>query len=538
MTHHEKIPPIGKKSPESSTRAKRERLRRTCGGATTIGSGKVRKFMTPAASKMDSGLPLRFFLDTKSTFGIPQVQPLEETGAKSSKGWKMVRLGEITSASTQKGDPLAQPNVPYIGLEHIERDLGIINGQGTAAEVRSTKSIFRTGDLLYGKLRPYLNKVWIAQFDGMCSTDILVYPQTAIVANAFLKYRFMTSDFVSYASENSNGVNLPRVNAKVLACFPISLPPIDEQRRIVAEIEKQFTRLEAGVSALKRVQANLKRYRAAVLKAACSGQLVPTEAALARARGQRTEISRHLTPEFETGAELLERILIERRKNWSGRGKYKEPAAPDTANLPPLPKGWTWGNVGQLGEIKGGKRLPMGHHYSPVPTAFPYIRVADFDNYGVWQDDLKFLHEETQKEIQRYTISKNDVYISIAGSIGVVGVVPDNLDGANLTENAAKITSLAFVEQKYICFWLSSNTGRSFIADKTIATTQPKLALFRIEVIPIPLPPLAEQKRIVEEVERRLSVVEELEAVVSANLQRATRLRQSILQKAFKGKLA
>ncbi len=88
----------------------------------------------------------------------------------------------------------------------------------------------------------------------------------------------------------------------------------------MAEIEKQFTRLEAGVAALRRVQANLKRYRAAVLKAACEGRLVPTEAELAKAENRK----------FETGEELLARILTERRKNWQGRGKYKEPAAPET----------------------------------------------------------------------------------------------------------------------------------------------------------------------------------------------------------------
>ena len=112
------------------------------------------------------------------------------------------------------------------------------------------------------------------------------------------------------------------------------LPRLPEQRRIVAEIEKQFTRLEAGVAALRRVQANLKRYRAAVLKAACEGRLVPTEAELAKTGNRKTK--------FETGEDLLARILTERRKNWHGRGKYKEPAAPDTANLPKLPESWAW----------------------------------------------------------------------------------------------------------------------------------------------------------------------------------------------------
>src|SRR6185436_19651858 len=112
----------------------------------------------------------------------------------------------------------------------------------------------------------------------------------------------------------------------------ISLAPVEQRGQIVAEIEKQFTRLEAGVAGLRRAQANLKRYRAAVLKAACEGKLVPTEAELARQEGRT----------YETGAQLLERILIEHRQMWNRKGKYKEPVKPDASNLPPVPEGWAW----------------------------------------------------------------------------------------------------------------------------------------------------------------------------------------------------
>ena len=128
--------------------------------------------------------------------------------------------------------------------------------------------------------------------------------------------------------------------------IPLLVPPEDEQRQIVAEIEKQFTRLEAGVAALRRVQANLKRYRAAVLKAACEGRLVPTEAELAKAGNRK----------FETGEALLARILTERRQNWQGRGKYKEPAAPDTRSSPHCRKAGRGRTLTLWLNIKGGIR--------------------------------------------------------------------------------------------------------------------------------------------------------------------------------------
>ncbi len=134
----------------------------------------------------------------------------------------------------------------------------------------------------------------------------------------------------------AGGVGINHLSAAKFSQLLLPIAPPSEQRRIVAEIEKQCTRLEAGVAALLRVQVNLKRYRAAVLKAACEGRLVPTEAELAKTRKGKAD--------FETGEELLAGILTERRKNWNGRGKYKEPVAPDSADLGPLPVAWASGN--------------------------------------------------------------------------------------------------------------------------------------------------------------------------------------------------
>src|SRR5947199_3751064 len=122
-------------------------------------------------------------------------------------------------------------------------------------------------------------------------------------------------------------------------------PPLDEQQRIVAEIEKQFTRLDAGVASLKRVQLALKGHRASVLKAACEGSLVPTEAERARKQNRS----------YETGEELLRRILKERREKWNGKGKYKEPRTPQPLSTDSLPEGWTWASWDQVGLSQNGR---------------------------------------------------------------------------------------------------------------------------------------------------------------------------------------
>jgi len=344
---------------------------------------------------------------------------------------------------------------------------------------------------------------------------LITKPQPSIFASYLIRFRpKINPRYVAYfldspaywqaISENSIGIAIPNVNASKLKQIPIPVPPPSEQERIETKIEELFSQLDAGMAALKRVQAGLKRYKASVLKAAVEGKLVPQD------------------PSDEPAEEVLRRL-------------GKEPF--EGEDLSSLPKGWCWATIGDVGKIKGGKRLPAGHTYSTERTKHPYIRVVDFNELSIHTSDLKYLNPETQQIIKNYIINKEDVFISIAGSIGKVGVIPDNLDGANLTENAARITDLHIIQNKYLAFFFASPLGREQISDSTISTNQPKLALFRIEKIHLPLPPLNEQKRIMEDVELRFSLVNKIESVVTTTLARATSLRQAILKQAFEGKL-
>ena len=205
-------------------------------------------------------------------------------------------LGEIVKPRRAKVSPQEYPRLPFIGLEHVEAHTTRLLGSVPATAMRSTANHFQTGDVLYSRLRPYLNKVWRADREGLCSSEFIVLPPNDRVDSGFLCYRLNAHDFVSFANHLNTG-DRPRVDFEQISTFQTWMPKtISEQRQIVAEIEKQFTRLEAGVAALRRVQANLKRYRAAVLKAACEGRLVPTEAELAKTGKRKSK--------FETGEEL------------------------------------------------------------------------------------------------------------------------------------------------------------------------------------------------------------------------------------------
>jgi len=187
--------------------------------------------------------------------------------------------------------------------------------------------------------------------------------------------------------------------------------------------------------------------------------------------------------------------------------------------------------------VKGGKRLPKGAKFSDTETEYPYIRVVDFEDFSVDTLNLKYIPKETQQKISRYIISKDDVYISIAGTIGLVGTIPDNLSGVNLTENAAKIVfkDKRIIDKKYLVYYLASSYGKIEVDKRTNKVGQPKLALMRIETIKIPLPPLSEQKKIVAYLDTLREKVEKLKQLQQKQLEELTELNQSILAKAFKG---
>jgi type I restriction enzyme S subunit len=396
------------------------------------------------------------------------------------------------------------------------------------------KSILREGDVLLNLVGASIGRAAIAtaEVDGgnINQAVAVIRLVSKTITNQFAMLWLNSVD--GQKQIHAEKVDVARANFSLEDTRRLTLPfpSLAEQARIVAEIEKQFTRLDAGVAALRRVQANLKRYRAAVLKAACEGRLVPTEAELAKSGKRKVK--------FETGEELLARILKERRKNWRGRGEYREPAAAEIRNLPVVPDGWTWASLDQILSL-----LRNGISAKPdAESGLPILRISAVRPLSVNLAEVRFLKAKASEYLD-YTLTEGDLlftrYNGNPDFVGVCGVVPplssalvhpDKLIRCKVVGSGA---NPAFVS-------IMSNTGasRDYLAKRVRTTAgQAGISGGDLKGLPIPLAPIAEQTRIVAEVERRLSVVEELEAVVVANLQRAARLRQAILQKAFTGEL-
>ncbi len=397
-----------------------------------------------------------------------------------------------------------------------------------------------SGDLVFARTGATTGKSFLI---GECpeavfASYLIRVRVSADVDSHYLSAFFQSPDYWRQIEGGKRGIGQPNVNGTVLGEVQFPIAPLPEQRRIVAEIEQQFTRLEAGVAALRRVQANLKRYRAAVLKAACEGRLVPTEAELARS--QRS--TKNSQPAYETGEALLARILTERRQNWQGRGKYKEPSAPETANLLALPEGWTWASIDQLAaETMIGLDRGRAQQSDDPASGVPYIKMNNVTMDGrVVCDEMAYVPANGE-ESKKFAVKDGDILFNTRNSkelVGKVGIVRNAPDGTIYNNNLMRIRVPRGVVPEFLCLQMCSHEFRRRMELVKKATTN-VAAVYQKDLLPlaIALPPQAEQTRIVAEVERRLSVVEELESVVTANLQRATRLRQSILQKAFTGEL-
>ncbi len=384
-------------------------------------------------------------------------------------------------------------------------------------------------------------------------------PETACIGRGLGALRSkggIPSKYLLYAMRASEdrlraeatGTTFEAVSGEKLRAHQIPLAPLPEQDRIVAEIEKQFTRLDDAVAALRRVQANLKRYRASVLKAACEGRLVPSEAELSRKEGR----------DYEPGSELLKRILAERRTKWEAdqlrrmiaagkppkngewRKRYNEPVLADTADLPELRAGWAWTTLDILAQIVGG--VTKGQKRKPGETllAVPYLRVANVQRGMLDLSEIKTI-EATPQEIEELTLIPGDILFNEGGDRDKLGrgwiwegQVPQCIHQNHVFR--ARLVS-QHIHPKYVSWYANSFGQRYFFDEGKQTTNLASLNMTKLKGLPIPLPPWNEQIRIVEELEKQLTDLNALESEVQAAAQRAQILRQAVLKNAFSGKL-
>lgn len=459
----------------------------------------------------------------------------------SLKTWVTAEIGDIVAVSRPRSDPQEHPDMPFIGMDNVEAQTMRLLGTVPARTMKSNATHFFPGDVLYGRLRPYLNKVIAPGFEGLASAEFIpLTPEVGIFPD-FIRYRLNAADFVSFTSHLDEG-DRPRIDWDSIRRFKVLLPPSAEQQRIVEAIDSYLTRLDDAVANLERVQAKLKAYTASVLKAAVEGSLVPTEASLARAEKR----------DYEPANALLARILKERRRRWEeaefaklkAAGKtpkddkwkatYQGPMGPDARALPELPEGWCWTSLGQAFTVTLG--------------ATPSRAVPMYWNGGIpWvsSGEVSFCRiKDTKETITQAGLDASSTKLNPRGSVllGMIGEGKTRGQAAILdidacgNQNAAAIwVSQTEVPPDYVYHYLVGQYETT--RRRGSGNNQPALNKARVEAIPLPLPPLDEQTRIVERLERDESTIADSEATVERERKRIHRLRQAILKWAFEGKL-
>jgi type I restriction enzyme, S subunit len=442
------------------------------------------------------------------------------------EGWTVEPLGNLVSPSKEKIEPDQKPDAPYLSLEHVESKVMRIIGHGFGRDVKSTKTIFRTGDVLYGKLRPYLNKVCIPDFDGICSTDFLVFQRVPWIENRLLLWFLSRPEVVDIANHHSTGVELPRVNFQTLASLSFPLPPASEQKRIVAKIEELFVQVNAARARLAKVPLILKSFRQAVLAAACSGRL--------------TEDWREKHSNLEPASEFLERIAQDRRKERESPSERSRPQLniKVDSDLPELSGLWCWATINQVADVRGG--IQKQPKRTPKQNAYPYLRVA---NVLRGKLDLAEIHkmELFEGELETYRLQPNDLLVVEGnGSLSEIGrsaiwsgEIDDCVHQNHIIRVRARICSTAYLN----AYW-NSPIGTARIAELAVTTAGLyNLSTQKVSSMPVPLPPLEEQNEIVRRVEALFKLADSIEKRLQAATKRADKLIQAILAKAFRGEL-
>ena len=383
---------------------------------------------------------------------------------------------------------LVDVGIPFVNAGHLEQGRIDIERMSHISpqhfeSLRGGK--FRKGDILFC-LRGSLGKCAIVREDliGAIASSLVIVRASEKVNRDFLFYFLNSPIALAEMKIYDNGTAQPNLASKDLARFKIALPPIAEQIKIVEILEEQISRLDAALASVRSVRDKAVRFRRSLLHAAFTGAL--------------------------TGHD---------------------------SSLGTLPIDWTLLKIADFASVKGGKRLPKGTQWSDVETNHPYIRATDIKNGKINEDNLVYVPEKTWPAISRYIVATNDVIITIAGTIGSVAVVPETLNEANLTENAAKICHLQNVLPRFLLLYLMSPETQTVISGLSTSTTQAKLALFRIESIEVPTPSLSEQQKIVEIVDTQISILDQSLSLVDAVERRASALRRSLLHSAFTGEL-
>ncbi|MBU0712264.1 restriction endonuclease subunit S [bacterium] len=440
-------------------------------------------------------------------------------------GWVETTIGEIATNIITGNTPSKQEQanygnyIPFVKPPELNNNTIVTANDNLSEKGAKSARILPVNSTLVsciGNLgKVGINKVPIA-FNQQINA--IVFPEE--VDPHFGFYYCQSGSFRKRLEYLASATTIPIVNKSKFSTVTFCFPSTPEQQRIIAKIEELFTKLDAGIAALQKAKALLKQYRQSVLKAAVEGKLTEK---------WRTENAGRIEP----ASVLLERIQAERKQRLGS--KYKPPKPVDSSNLPELPDGWVWATIDHI-----SNKITDGEHLRPkmVQEGIAFISAKDVRNHGVVFDETLFVSEEDAiKFRQRCNPEKNDVLIVSRGAtVGRSCIV--NTDRIFcLLGSVILIKPHPDTSPNYLSIAVKSPSIQKELIELSGSTAQQAIYIrdIRNQLVPIPL--CAEQEVIAQEVARLTSIIDESEQIIDAELKRSQSLRQSILKRAFEGKL-
>ena len=448
----------------------------------------------------------------------------EEIPFEIPKGWEWERLGNITTIKGGKRIPVGMKlTLKNTGHKYI-RVADMKNHSVKCDDIHYItddiyeiiKAYYISKDDLYITVAGTIGNVGVVpeEFDNANLTENADKIEIYSLCKLYLLYALLSEVVQEQVRECTTKVGQPKLAIVRIQKFLIPIAPLAEQRRISERINVLLPivdRYDVLFSKLGKLNNSINEFlKKSILQEAIQGRLVPQiteEGSANELLEQIKEEKKQLVKEGKLKKLALNDSTIFRGDD----NKYWEKSGDNSVCIDEeipfgIPASWSWCRLRNIASIKGGKRIPVGEKLTTENTGHMYIRVADMKENTVKTDDIHYISESIYQKIKSYTISTEDLYITVAGTIGSVGEIPKVFDNANLTENADKIVFRG-VCKKFLMYCLLSNFVQSQIKKCTTKVGQPKLAIIRIEDLLIPLPPIKEQYRIVHKIEQTASIM-------------------------------
>jgi type I restriction enzyme, S subunit len=410
-------------------------------------------------------------------------------------GWARAALGDATTVRKEKEDPRNLPNLPFIGLEEVEAHTGRIISTQNTSTLKSAVALFAKGDILYGRLRPYLNKVVIPDFAGAASAEFIVLPGSKLLEPRYLQCVLMSPTFVEFTALKSTG-DRPRVSYESISPYVFPLPPIKEQGRIVAKIDSLSAKSKRARDHLDHIPRLVEKYKQAILAAAFRGEL---------------------TREWRRNNGVPELLPV-----------TAEISIPYTEAFS-APSSWQALKFADVCEIVGGSQPPKStFKYEPASHLIRLVQIRDYKS----NDHITFI----PKTLARRFCSADDIMIGRYGP--PIFQILRGIEGAYNVALMKAMPVPSLIEREFLYWYLQHPSLRSYVEFEAERTAgQDGVNKRHLLQWPVLLPPLQEQSEIVKKIEIAFAWVSRIFSEADSASKLIDHLDQAVLAKAFRGEL-